>query len=259
MTPVVTFNINITELAILLAIIIRLGVVLFILPIFNSTAVSAPIKAMFVVSFSVMLFPFVSRYTPPIPFDPAALASVIMGELIFGVFFALSMLIIVSAFQFAGDLLDFMMGFGFAQTAAPQQGTTATVTSAFTQLLAFMIFLSINGHLIIIGILVHSFKAIPVGSFTISAGLFKRMLMLSGMLFVLAIKLAAPVLAVLLLTQIGLGLMAKFAPQMNILATSFPLTITIGMIFLGITLVFWGRLGAQYFSRLFYFLNHFSK
>lgn len=122
-----------------------------------------------------------------------------------------------------------------------------------------MIFLSINGHLIVIKILVHSFKTIPVGSFTLSAGVFRRMLLLSGMMFILAIKLAAPVLAVLMLTHVGLGLMAKFSPQMNLLATSFPLTITIGMVFFGITMVFWGRLGAQSFERIFSFLENFSR
>ncbi len=79
------------------------------------------------------------------------------------------------------------------------------------------------------------------------------------MLFVLALKLAAPVLAVLILTQIGLGLMSKFAPQVNILATSFPLTITLGIFFFGLTLIFWGEMGVESFSRLFHFLENFSK
>ncbi len=79
------------------------------------------------------------------------------------------------------------------------------------------------------------------------------------MLFILAIKLAAPILAVLILTQIGLGLMAKFAPQINILATSFPLTITLGMLFVGLTMVFWAEMGTESFSYLFQFIANFSK
>ncbi|MGC9196521.1 MAG: flagellar biosynthetic protein FliR [Syntrophobacteraceae bacterium] len=255
----VTFDVNIAELATLLAIIVRLGVVLFMLPIFNSTHVPRAFKALVVVSFSVMLFPIVHGYTRPLPFDPGALAPIIVGELIFGVLFSLSMLLIVSAFQFAGDLISFMMGFGFAQTASPDGKANDSVLSALTQLMAFIIFLSINGHLTVIALLVHSFKTIPVGSFAMSSDLFKRMVLLSGTLFILAVKLAAPALAVLLLTHIGLGLMAKFAPQMNVIATSFPLTITIGMVFFSITLVPWGRLGIQYFDRLFDFLKYFSR
>lgn len=255
----VTFNVNLTDVAILLAIIIRLGIVLFMLPIFNTTGVPSAFKALLVISFAVMLFPVVRQYIRPISFDPAALGPVVMSELIFGVLFALSMLLRISAFQYAGDLISFMMGFGFAQTVAPLGKANDTVVSSFAQLLAIMIFLSINGHLIVIEVLVRSFKTIPVGSFALSAGLFRRMVMLSGMLFVLAIKLAAPVLAVLILTQVGLGLMAKFAPQMNIMATSFPLTITVGMIFFGITLASWGGLGARSFALLFDFLKNFSQ
>jgi flagellar biosynthetic protein FliR len=255
----VTFNVNLIDVAILLAIIIRLGIVLFMLPIFNTTGVPSAFKALLVISFAVMLFPVVRQYVRPISFDPAALGPVVMGELIFGVLFALSMLLIMSAFQFAGDLISFMMGFGFAQTVAPLGKANDTVVSSFAQLLAIMIFLSINGHLIVIEVLVRSFKTIPVGSFVLSAGLFRRVVMLSAMLFVLAIKLASPVLAVLILTQVGLGLMSKFAPQMNIMATSFPLTITIGMIFFGITLASWAGLGARSFALLFEFLKNFSQ
>lgn len=255
----ITLNINIAEIAILLAIIVRLGIILFMLPVFNSKNVPSPVKALIVVSLSIMLFPIVRKVTPPIAFDPAPMASLMIGELIFGVLFALSILLILSAFQLAGELIDFMIGFGFAQTAAPQGGSNSSVLASFAQLLAIMIFLSINGHLIIIRILVESFKTIPVGSFALNTEIFTRMLQLSGMLFVLAIKLASPVLSVLILTQAGLGLMAKFAPQVNILATSFPLTITIGILFFGITMTFWGGLANQSFEHLFHFLTYFSR
>ncbi len=255
----ITLNINIAEIAILLAIIVRLGIVLFMLPIFNSRNVSAPVKALIVVSLSIMLFPTVRKVTPPLPFDPAPLASLVISELIFGVIFALSILLLLSAFQLAGELIDFMIGFGFAQTAAPQGQGRSSVLASFAQLLAIMIFLSINGHLIVIRVLVESFKTIPVGSFALKAEIFTRMLRLSGLLFVLALKLAAPILSVLMLTQVGLGLMAKFAPQMNILATSFPLTITIGILFFGMTMTLWGGLATQSFEHLFHFLHYFSR
>jgi len=254
-----SFDINISELAILLSILLRISIILFMLPIFNSAGVPSTIKALIVISFSVMLFPVIRQNIKPVPLELASLASVVIGELIYGILFALSMLLVISAFQLAGELIGFEMGFGFAQTADPQTGARFTVLSVWSQLLATMIFLSINGHHIILKILVDSFKTIPIGSFALDSGMFAKMLLLSGMLFILAVKLAAPVLAVLILTQIGLGLMSKFAPQINILATSFPLTITLGVFFLGLTLIFWGEMGAQSFTRLFHFLENFSK
>jgi flagellar biosynthetic protein FliR len=254
-----SFNVNITELGILLSILLRISIILFMLPIFSSAGVPTALKALIVISFSIMLFPVIRQNMKPPAFELASLASVITGELIYGILFALSMLLIISAFQLAGELIGFEMGFGFSQTADPQTGAKFTVLSVWTQLIATMVFLSVNGHHIILKILVESFKTIPVGSFALGSGLFAKMLLLSGMLFILAVKLAAPVLAVLILTQIGLGLMSKFAPQINILATSFPLTITLGMLFLGLTMVFWGEMGANSFTRLFHFLENFSK
>jgi flagellar biosynthesis protein FliR len=255
----VSFDVNIPELAILLSILLRISIILFMLPIFSTAGVPSTLKALIVISFSVMLFPVIKQNINPLPLELVSLIPVIIGELIYGILFSLSMLLIISAFQLAGELIGFEMGFGFSQTADPQTGAKFTVLSVWAQLLATMIFLSMNGHHIILKILVESFKTIPVGSFALDSALFAKMLLLSGTLFVLAVKLAAPVLAVLILTQIGLGLMSKFAPQVNILATSFPLTITMGVLFLGITLIFWGETGAHSFTRLFYFLQNFSK
>ena len=96
-------------------------------------------------------------------------------------------------------------------------------------------------------------------SFSIDSAIFTRILTISGMMFVLAMKLAAPVVAVLILTQIGLGLMSKFAPQVNILATGFPLTIALGLFFFSITLIFWGYAATESFTKLFHFLANFTR
>jgi flagellar biosynthetic protein FliR len=256
---VFSININIAELSIFLSILLRLSIVLFMLPIFSTPELPPVVKALAAVAFSAVLFPIVRRSIQPFPLELAAFASVITGEMIYGILFALSMLVIFSAFELAGEVMGFEMGFGFAQVADPQSGTRFSVLAVWAQLLATMIFLSVNGHHVILKILVESFKLVPIGSFTIDSGIFARMITISGTLFKLAMQLAAPVLAVLILTQIGFGLMSKFAPQVNILATSFPLTITMGLLFFGITTVFWGEVGIESFTRLFHFLVNFTK
>ena len=254
-----SFNFNLTDLAVLLSIVLRLSLVLFMLPIFSTAGVPAALKALIVISFSIMLYPAVKQYVQPVTFEPAQLILVVVGELVYGMVFALSMLLILSAFHLAGELIGFQMGFGFAQSADPLTGARFTILSVWTQLLATILFLSINGHHLVLKILVESFKKIPIGSFTVDSGLFARVLLLSGLLFVLAVKIAAPVLAVLILTHLGLGLMSKFAPQINILATSFPVTITIGLFFLGFTMFTWGRIGTESFAQLFHFLENLSR
>jgi flagellar biosynthetic protein FliR len=229
------------------------------IPIFNSPNVPSAIKPLAVIAISAMLFPVVRQSIKPMPLELAAFASVIIGELIYGIIIALSLAAVFSAFEVAGELIGFQMGFGFAQTADPLTGSRFAVLAIWAQLLATMVFLSVNGHHVILKTLVESFKLVPIGSFTVDQALCAKMLTICGTIFILAVKLAAPVIAVLILSQLGFGLIAKFAPQINILATSFPATITLGMLFLGFTLIFWGDLEIESFTRLFHFLANLAR
>lgn len=254
-----SIDINTAEVAIFFSILLRVGIILFMLPIFSAAGVPTQVKALIVVAFSFMLFPIVRENIRPLSLEPVSIASVAVGEVIYGTLFSLAMLLIIMAFQMAGDFIAFEMGFGFSQTADPQTGAKFTVLAVLTDLLATLLFFAIQGHHVVIRTLVESFDLIPVGSFSIEPALFTRMLLLSGTLFTLALKLASPVLAVLILTQIGLGLISKFAPQVNILATSFPLTITVGMLFFGLTLVLWGEVGVDSFTQLFHFMKNLAR
>ncbi|MEN6441077.1 MAG: flagellar biosynthetic protein FliR [Syntrophobacter sp.] len=251
-------NVNMTELAIFFSVFLRVSIIFFMLPMFSSSQLPATIKVCAVASLSFMLLPFIHQNVQPLPLDPTMLASVIVGEVLFASVYTLSMIIIIGAFQFAGELISFEMGFGFAQVADPQTGTQFTVLSVWGEMLALLVFFAMNGHHYILKLIVESFKTIPVGAFSIDSILLNKMLTLSGMLFTLAIKLSAPVVAVLILTQLGLGLMSKFAPQINILATSFPITITIGILFMGLMVAVWGEMAGKSFSQLFQFLGNLS-
>ena len=120
-------NVNITEIAVFLSILLRLSVILFMLPIFNASGVPAVLKPLTVIALTVMLFPVVRQNIEPIPLELAAFASVIIGELIYGIIVALSMSAIFAAFELAGEMIGFEMGFGFAQTADPLTGSRFAV------------------------------------------------------------------------------------------------------------------------------------
>ncbi|MCE5333022.1 MAG: flagellar biosynthetic protein FliR [Desulfobacteraceae bacterium] len=252
-------TINMVELGILLAILLRLSVILFMLPIFSSAQVPQNIKAGIIIALSMMLFPLIRQGVQPLEIEPFSIMSVVVGEVIFGVLFSLSMLLVTSAFQLAGELVGFEMGFGFAQTADPQSGTQFGVLGVWGQLFAILIFFSLNGHHVVLRLIVESFSNVPVGSFSLASNLFNKILLLSGQLFVLAVKLAAPVMAVLILAQVGMALMSKFAPQINILATSFPLTIGLGIFFFGLTMISWGDVATRAFTDLFTMLSNFTR
>jgi flagellar biosynthetic protein FliR len=118
----------------------------------------------------------------------------------------------------------------------PQSGTNNTVIAEFYYLLSLIIFLSVDGHHWIFRALAQSFHVLSPGKIHFQEGLYRHILQLSGRLFVIGIKLSAPVLVILVLIQFALGVVARMVPQVNILISSFPLTIGLGLVFMGLSI-----------------------
>lgn len=233
-------QVDLAEIAIFFAILLRLSLVLFLLPIFNNKQVPSMFKACIALGLSLVLYPLLRQTVSPIPLEPAALVGLVAGEVVFGIVLSLSVNVIFSAFQMAGELINFEMGFGFAQVADPQSGAQTVLFSMWFQLLALLLFLTMNGHHFLLKALVESFHTLPIGAFALDQTLYRGILALSAQLFIIAVKLSSPVLIALIVTQIGLGLMSKFAPQLNILMTSFPITIFVGLAFMSLSVLAWG-------------------
>ncbi|NLI81081.1 MAG: flagellar biosynthetic protein FliR [Deltaproteobacteria bacterium] len=249
------FTVDIQELAIWLAILLRLSLITFLLPIFNSRQLPSSLKACLALALSLVLHPLLRETVAPIPFELPTLLAVVVGELIFGIVVALSITLIFTAFQVAGELINFEMGFGFAYVVDPQSGTQTMLFSMWFQLIALMLFLGMNGHHFLLSAIVESFKVLPIGAFAVDAELYDGIVALSASLFIIAVKLSAPVVVALVMTQLGMGLMAKFAPQINILMTSFPLTIIIGLLFMSLSVLIWGPAMEDINGDLFRFLQ----
>jgi flagellar biosynthesis protein FliR len=253
----VALNIQASEIGIYLAILLRISIVLFMIPIFASPQVPRVIKIFIALALTGILYFVLQRTVTPLPFELAALVRITIGEVIFGTIIALSFLVIFAAFQFAGELISFQMGFGIAQVVDPQSGAQMTVFSSWFQLVAVLIFFSMNGHHLVLSGLVESFRTVPMGGFAMTQTTFTKVVLLSGRMFVIGIKMAAPIMTILFLTHVGLGLMSKFAPEINILIVSFPLTIVLGLLFLGLSITAWGNAMEHYLENLFHLLKGF--
>lgn len=255
----VTLYVNTAAIGIYLSILLRLSIVLFMLPLFNSTQVPNFLKAGIALAMTTMLYPLLRHYVAPLPFETGALVAVVLGELIFGMVLAFSILLTFNVFQFAGELLSFQMGFGFAQVADPQYGAQVTLISRYMQMMATLVLLSINGHHMMLKAIVQSFQNIPIGGFVLSAANLGRLITLSEQLFVIAVQIAAPVMTALLLTHLALALLAKFAPQINIMAVSFPLTLLLGFVFMWLSFTVWGEAIVHIFAKTFQVFQFFSR
>jgi flagellar biosynthetic protein FliR len=116
-------------------------------------------------------------------------------------------------------------------------GNQAQIMSVLQTLLATLIFLSLNIHHLFIRTIVDSFTIIPVGGLHLNGDVVSYLVRQATDIFIIGVRLAAPVMASLLLTSVALGIMARAFPQMNIFMISLPLNIGIGFVVLGLTLM----------------------
>ena len=128
----------------------------------------------------------------------------------------------------AGDFIGLQMGLAFAQFIDPQRNTQSPLIGSFLSVMASLIFLSINGHLLILAAISSTFDLLPV-SIQMDTLDPKRIVLIGGILFTVALQIALPVLAALLTANIVLGILTRAAPQMNIMSIGFSITITTGL------------------------------
>ncbi len=217
-------------------ILMRVAPILFMMPVLNSSSFPVQVKAGISLIVSLILLPLAPIPPRFLPSEPYQFAFLMAGELMMGFILGLSIKIVLAGIQMGGELIGFQMGFSMASVIDPQSGMDTTVLSQFIYLLGLFIFLSIDGHHWFFRALSQSFSLLGPGEIHLGRGLYQHMLNLAGKMFVIAIKMVAPVMAVLIFTQIALGILAKAVPQVNILLTSFPLTIALGLLFLGFSI-----------------------
>ena len=213
--------------------LIRISVVLFLLPFFGGSSIPAMIKAALVLVLSLAVWPQLSFPGSLLPANGIGIALMIIGELIMGLTLSLLINFLFGAVQFGGQIIGFQMGFSMVNVVDPISGTSNAVTAHFLYMCTMLTFLVLDGHLQLISALGASFQYIPPGGILLTPRLSTHLLDYSGIMFVLAIKIAAPVMAALFLIDLSLALISRVAPQMHVLLLGFPVKIAVGFFFLG--------------------------
>jgi flagellar biosynthetic protein FliR len=140
---------------------------------------------------------------------------------------------IFAGIQTGGEIMGFQMGFTMVTLADPLSGTEASISSHLLNMFALMVFLTLDGHLVLLRGLADSFSLIPPGGLHVGGRLTGSVMELSAALFSVAVQIAAPVIAALFMVELALALMGRAAPQMNLLTLGFPLKIAVGFFFIG--------------------------
>jgi len=193
------------------------------------------VKAAFVVLVSFVLTPVVSGSVPALD-NLAEFGTAAVRELGVGLVMGLSSLLMFSAFDFAGELVGKQMGLAMGEEADPLFEGSSTVLSQFHNILALLLFLSINGHHWFLQALSASFQNVPLGGMELSSALTKGLTQRFIEMFSAGLKMAAPAVCVLLLLTVSLAMLARAAPLLNMLMISISLRIAAGLMLMGLLL-----------------------
>ena len=162
--------------------------------------------------------------------------SAIIVWLLIGLVIGLAVRLVFGALEIAGELLGVQMGFGAVQLLDPMTAQHSSVMSEYFRIIAMLVFLSLNAHMVVVAAIVSSYETIPPFGARLSSALGEEVLQLSQHMFVVALQLSAPVLVVIILINILLAMLGRAVVQINVFVLSFPITILGGLLVLGLAL-----------------------
>ena len=213
----------------------RVTAVLMSMPVFGTTLVPRHIRLYFAVAITVVLVPGLPPMPPVNALDLSALM-LIAEQILIGSLLGFSLQLFFQAFVIAGQIISIQMGMGFASMVDPTNGVSAAVIGQFRTMLVTLLFLAMNGHLVVFEVLTESFTTLPVGS-AMLVNHFWDVANKLGWVLGAAMLLVLPAITALLVVNIAFGIMTRAAPQLNIFSIGFPLTLVLGLV------IFWVSLG----------------
>lgn len=228
----------------------RILALLATMPPFNNAALPQRIRLIVGLAITFAVAPAL----PPMPAIPAgswAGLLILAQQIVIGVMMGFTMRVAFAAIDLAGDLIGLQMGLSFARFYDPQSSGQTAVLGEFLGILTILIFLALNGHLLSISVLVESFRLLPVAAAPIAVKGAGALLSWAGILFSAGVLLSLPMMAALLIANIAMGVLARVAPQLNLFAVGFPVTIVSGFIVLLISLPYFGAALERLFDQAF--------
>ncbi|MCE2990387.1 MAG: flagellar biosynthetic protein FliR [Burkholderiales bacterium] len=166
---------------------------------------------------------------------------IVAREILIGLALGLSVRVIFSAIEMSGELIGLQMGLSFAGYIDPSSGGASNAVSSYLRVIAILLFLSINGHLLMIAGLSASFERYPIGAPFTSSFELSAVAAMGSQMFSLALSLALPIVIVLLMINLAMGIMSRVAPQLSIFAVGFPITMVAGLTTLTLLMPYLGR------------------
>jgi len=199
-------------------------------PLFSSDLAPFRLKSLLSFFISLLVFPVLIQKNPiSIPGSMGLYALMVLSEVVIGLLIGFLASVIFSAFQLAGQYFSVQIGFGFSEVIDPLAQVSVPIIGQLKNLVGMLVFLYIDGHHFLIRAIVRSFELAPAFSMSESSllGHLKYMSYSFSGMFLVALKIAMPIVATVFLLSVAEGVLAKAAPQMNIMMLGFPIKIAV--------------------------------
>lgn len=208
---------------------VRFSAMLLVAPFFGARSIPVRSRVVLAALLALMIAPLA-----PAPDDVELLSSngflLLLQQVLAGIMLGLLLQAVFAAVVMAGQTIATTMGLGFASTVDPQNGVQVAVVGQFYMILATLIFLAVDAHLVMIELLAGSFLVLPISTQVVPVDRLMELVLWCGRMFADAVLISLPVVAGILLVNVALGVVTRAAPQLNIFAVGFPITILAGFV-----------------------------
>ena len=225
-------EILVTDFTLILLIFIRILSAFVATPIFSHVSIPSQVKVFLSFIIAYIIFSVTQPVNIAIDFNPWWLFGMAIKEIMVGLIIGFSINLVFYGFNFAGTFIGFDMGLAMAQVMNPVEETNGNVIGQVIYFMALMVFFIIDGHQYVIRALSYSFQIIPLGEFSANEEVFTLILQYSASVFVIAVKIASPIMVSFFLIHIAEGVLARMIPQMQVFFVTQPLKIGIGFLLL---------------------------
>ncbi|MDA8335210.1 MAG: flagellar biosynthetic protein FliR [Peptococcaceae bacterium] len=242
---------NTGQIITFILILIRVSTFLMAAPFFSMQFIPGRVRLGLALALSVALFPFVAGVSPNVPGGIWGYALAAVSEAGVGLGLGYAAGFVFTAITVAGQYMDLQTGFAMANLVDPSTNLNTTILAQFLYFLGMVIYLDSGGQLLLIADLARSYQLVPLAAAGLTGVATRELVRIFAQMFVLALQMAAPLVAVLLIIELVLGFLGRAAPQVNVFMLSFSINVAAGLITLAIIL----PMLAAYMTHLFDVMN----
>jgi flagellar biosynthetic protein FliR len=213
---------------------LRIGAMFAAAPIFSARMVPVRVRVLLALLMAWILLPVLPR-APAV--DPISAQGLLIGlhQVLIGLSMGFALQLVFAALAVAGESVALSMGLGFASMVDPENGVQVPVVGSYYVLLATLLFIAFNGHLVLIGVLADSFQTLPIGGGGPQREGLWQLVHWAASMFAGGLMIALPALSAMLLVNLAFGVITRAAPQLNVFAVGFPITLLLGFVLLLLT------------------------